>query len=87
MALLGGLVLGLPVPQAQFESMQLPLQAASPQLHPGPPGLGSLQGLPQSPPLSLQTHLARTLLTQLVLQGGGGERVTEREGESERKTV
>ena len=61
-SLLGGLAVGLPVSLTQLESLQLPLQAAPPQLHPGGPGLSGLQRLSQTPLLRLQTHLSSALL-------------------------
>lgn len=67
MTILGGLALSLSVSQTQFESLQLPLQAAPPQLHPGGPGFSCLQRLPQTPPLCLQTHLSSSLLVQQFL--------------------
>lgn len=65
---LGALGLGLSVSDAQLQPLQLPLQAAPAQLHPGGSGLGRVQRLPQAAPLRLQTQLGGSLLVHLVLQ-------------------
>lgn len=55
--------------QTQSQSLQLSLQTPPPQLHPCAPPLGRLQSLAQTPTLRLQTRLAGTQLTALLLQG------------------
>lgn len=71
MALMGGLVLHLPVSQAQSESLQLPLQTATSKLHSGGPTFGGVQCVPQTLPLRLHPCFGRTLLIQLILYNFG----------------